>query len=69
MGGSTMRLFTTKKYISLLPHWLTSSTLRRGQQRLLLHRGRKADPAWETSTPSELAGEQDEMGRLEEVGF
>lgn len=42
-------------------------TLRRGQQRLLLHAGKEADPAWDTTTPSEILGHQDEMGRLEEV--
>jgi phosphatidylinositol 3-kinase len=42
-------------------------TLRRGQQRLLLHAGKEADPAWDTTTPSEITGHQDEMGRLEEV--
>lgn len=42
-------------------------TLRRGQQRLLMHIGKEADPAWATTTPSEIPGVQDEMGRLEEV--
>jgi phosphatidylinositol 3-kinase len=43
-------------------------TLRRGQQRLYVHRGVAADPKPETTTPSEIAeAEQDEMGRLESV--
>lgn len=55
VGGTTMRIFTEKR------------TLRRGQQRLLLHRGKQADPAWDTATPSDLLGHVDEMGRLEEL--
>lgn len=46
---------------------LTSRTLRRGQQRLFVHRGVEADPKPETTTPSELTGGKDEMGRLEHL--
>ncbi|WVR05232.1 hypothetical protein IAU60_002244 [Kwoniella sp. DSM 27419] len=56
IGGTTMGMFTAKR------------TLRRGQQRLFLHRGVEADPAPQTTTPSELPGEpEDEMGRLERL--
>lgn len=68
VGGSTMRLFSPKRYVE---QWWNDvdvvRTLRRGQQRLLMHAGKEADPAWETATPSEYSGVQDEMGRLEEV--
>lgn len=46
---------------------LNHSTLKRGQQRLLIHRDKEADPSSETTTPSELPNDHDEMGRLEEV--
>ncbi|WWC69461.1 uncharacterized protein I206_103401 [Kwoniella pini CBS 10737] len=56
VGGTTMSLFTTKR------------TLKRGQQRLYVHRGVEADAKANTSTPSELIGEpEDEMGRLERL--
>ncbi|WVF72152.1 hypothetical protein IAT40_006964 [Kwoniella sp. CBS 6097] len=56
VGGTTMSLFTSKR------------TLKRGQQRLYVHRGVEADPKSVTSTPCELAGElEDEMGRLERL--
>ncbi|WWD15916.1 hypothetical protein CI109_100340 [Kwoniella shandongensis] len=56
VGGTTMSLFTSKR------------TLRRGQQRLYVHRGVEADPKPNTTTPCELPGEEeDEMGRLERL--
>ena len=42
-------------------------TLKRGQQRLLIHRGVEADARTDTTTPSELPEQVDEMGRLERV--
>jgi hypothetical protein len=43
-------------------------TLRRGKQRLYVHRGVEADSSAESTTPSEPVGKmQDEMGRLEQV--
>ena len=44
-------------------------TLKRGQQRLRIHRDKEADPAVQTTTPSESPEDADEMGRLEEVGL
>ena len=45
-----------------------TSTLKRGQQRLYVHRWVEADPLPDTTTPSELVDEeQDEMGRLENL--
>ncbi|WVQ98732.1 hypothetical protein IAU59_005863 [Kwoniella sp. CBS 9459] len=56
VGGTTMNLFTGKR------------TLKRGQQRLYVHRGVEADPRPNTSTPCDLSGElEDEMGRLERL--
>ncbi|KIR59973.1 phosphatidylinositol 3-kinase [Cryptococcus bacillisporus CA1873] len=56
VGGTTMSLFNSKR------------TLKRGQQRLHVHRGVQADPSLNTTTPSELADEEeDEMGRLERL--
>ncbi|WVQ78275.1 hypothetical protein IAT38_000360 [Cryptococcus sp. DSM 104549] len=56
VGGTTMSLFTAKR------------TLKRGQQRLYVHRGREADPKPNSTTPSELLDEEeDEMGRLERL--
>ena len=47
---------------------MTLRTLRRGKQRLYVHRGVEADCAADSTTPSEPAGKmQDEMGRLEQV--
>lgn len=44
-------------------------TLKRGQQRLYVHRDVEADPKPDSVTPSELPEEKlDEMGRLERVG-
>jgi len=43
-------------------------TLKRGQQRLRIHRDKEADPAVQTTTPSETPEDADEMGRLEKVG-
>jgi hypothetical protein len=43
-------------------------TLKRGQQRLRIHRDKEADPSVQTTTPSESPEDADEMGRLEEVG-
>ena len=43
-------------------------TLKRGQQRLRIHRDKEADPSVQTATPSESPEDADEMGRLEEVG-
>jgi phosphatidylinositol 3-kinase len=43
--------------------------LKRGQQRLLIHRDKEADPSPESTTPSELVNDNDEMGRLEEVRY
>lgn len=40
--------------------------MKRGEQRLYLHRGLEADGAHETTTPSDI-GLKDEMGRLEGV--
>jgi len=50
---------------------LTCRTLKRGQQRLLVHRGVEADPKPDTTTPSEVADGTtvDEMGRLEAVSY
>ena len=42
-------------------------TLKRGQQRLRIHRDKEADPSVQTITPSESPEDADEMGRLEEV--
>lgn len=42
-------------------------TLRRGQQRLFVHRGVEADPKPDTTTPSEVSTVEDEMGRLEQL--
>jgi hypothetical protein len=42
-------------------------TLRRGQQRLYVHRGVEGDPKPETTTPSEIPMAEDEMGRLEQL--
>lgn len=42
------------------------SYLRRGEQRLYLHRDQMADGSHETTTPSDI-GLKDEMGRLEDV--
>jgi len=42
-------------------------TLRRGQQRLYVHRGVEADPRPETTTSSEIPMGEDEMGRLEQL--
>ena len=51
--------------------WMRSSadfrTLKRGQQRLRIHRDKEADPSVQTTTPSESPEDADEMGRLEEV--
>ncbi|KAE8541128.1 hypothetical protein D1P53_002482 [Cryptococcus gattii VGV] len=56
VGGTTMSLFNSKR------------TLKRGQQRLHVHRGVQADPSLNTTTPSEIADdEEDEMGRLERL--
>ncbi|RXK34820.1 phosphatidylinositol 3-kinase [Tremella mesenterica] len=56
VGGSTMFLFSPNR------------TLKRGQQRLYVHRGKEADTSPDTSTPSDTPlDEQDEMGRLEEL--
>ncbi|OCF41221.1 phosphatidylinositol 3-kinase [Kwoniella heveanensis CBS 569] len=56
VGGTTMNLFTAKR------------TLKRGQQRLYMHRGVEADPKSNTSTPCEIPGApEDEMGRLERL--
>ncbi|KAK4046921.1 Phosphatidylinositol (PI) 3-kinase [Microbotryomycetes sp. JL201] len=55
VGGSTLRLFGKKH------------TLRKGKQRLYLWRGREADGATDSNTPSKLALRQDEMGRLEKL--
>ncbi|KAL7423928.1 Phosphatidylinositol (PI) 3-kinase [Cryptotrichosporon argae] len=52
VGGSTMRLFGANR------------TLKKGQQRLYVHRGVEADPRAETTTPSDPPAD-DEMGRLE----
>jgi hypothetical protein len=43
-------------------------TLKRGQQRLRIHRDKEADPSAQSTTPSESPEDVDEMGRLEEVG-
>lgn len=45
---------------------LSFSYLRRGEQRLYLHRGMEGDGSHESTTPSDV-GLQDEMGRLEDV--
>lgn len=42
-------------------------TLRRGQQRLFVHRNKEADPGPDTTTPSEVHTIKDEMGRLEKL--
>ncbi|WRT67140.1 uncharacterized protein IL334_004106 [Kwoniella shivajii] len=56
VGGTTMSLFTAKR------------TLKRGQQRLYVHRNVEADPRPNSTTPSEIEGEaEDEMGRLERL--
>lgn len=34
---------------------------------MFVHRGKEADPNDNTSTPSEVSSEQDEMGRLEQL--
>jgi hypothetical protein len=44
-------------------------TLKRGQQRLRIHRDKEADPSVQTTTPSESPEDADEMGRLEEVSL
>lgn len=65
-----MRLFTPKRWVSQFGKRTNGiRTLRRGQQRLLVHVGKEADPAWASTTPSEIIGVQDEMGRLEEVSW
>jgi hypothetical protein len=46
---------------------LKNRTLKRGQQRLRVHRNKEADPSPSTTTPSECPEDADEMGRLEEV--
>lgn len=46
---------------------LIKRTLRRGQQRLHVHRGVEADPKPDTTTPCELPSSEDEMGRLEHL--
>ncbi|WVN86799.1 uncharacterized protein L203_101971 [Cryptococcus depauperatus CBS 7841] len=56
VGGTTMRLFNNRRL------------LKRGQQRLYVHRGVEADPRENTTTPSEMPGnKEDEMGRLERL--
>ncbi|KAM0791817.1 hypothetical protein ACM66B_004077 [Microbotryomycetes sp. NB124-2] len=55
VGGSTVRLFGKKH------------TLRKGKQRLYLWRGRHADGATNSDTPSKLKLAHDEMGRLEKL--
>ncbi|KAL1409698.1 Phosphatidylinositol (PI) 3-kinase [Vanrija albida] len=55
VGGTTMNLFSSDR------------TLRRGQQRLFVHRDVEGDPGVETTTPSEVHLEEDEMGRLEHL--
>ncbi|KAG5459846.1 MAG: armadillo-type protein, partial [Olpidium bornovanus] len=47
---------------------LQSSTLRKGKHKLYLHPGREADGGVSSSTPSKLAGVEDEMDRLEKAG-
>ena len=71
VGGTTLKLFTSKRCVSARPPALpdtSCSTLKRGQQRLYVHRDVEGDPKPDSLTPSELpeAGE-DEMGRLERV--
>ncbi|GMK59473.1 hypothetical protein CspeluHIS016_0800790 [Cutaneotrichosporon spelunceum] len=55
VGGTTMKLFRPDR------------TLRRGQQRLYVHRRVEADPAYDSTTPSEMSSDEDEMGRLERL--
>ncbi|GAA5868362.1 hypothetical protein JCM1840_005656 [Sporobolomyces johnsonii] len=54
VGGSTLRLFGTK------------CTLKKGKQRLFLWKGKQADGAVDSDTPSKV-GLKDEMGRLEKL--
>ncbi|TYJ55431.1 hypothetical protein B9479_003934 [Cryptococcus floricola] len=57
IGGTKMSLFDHH-----------SRTLKRGQQRLYIHRGVEADPRPNSTTPSEVLNrEDDEMGRLESL--
>ncbi|WVQ71681.1 hypothetical protein IAR50_001222 [Cryptococcus sp. DSM 104548] len=56
IGGTKMALFDYHR------------TLKRGQQRLYVHRGVEADPRPNSTTPSEVLNkEDDEMGRLESL--
>ncbi|KAM0746672.1 phosphatidylinositol 3-kinase [Meredithblackwellia eburnea MCA 4105] len=64
IAGSTMRLYGKK------------ATLKKGKQRLFMHRGKHADPSAQSDTPSKVKltssategnEEQDEMGRLEKL--
>lgn len=58
IGGTTFKLFGKK------------CTLKRAKQRLYLWKGREADAATQSSTPSKVPlapGETDELGRLEKV--
>lgn len=66
VGGTTMSLFRNRLDSSKVTA-LISRTLRRGQQRLYVHRGVEADPRPNTSTPSEMPKSEDEMGRLEQL--
>ncbi|KIK62587.1 hypothetical protein GYMLUDRAFT_42049 [Collybiopsis luxurians FD-317 M1] len=55
VGGTTFRLFGKK--------W----TLRRGKHRLLLWPGIEGDGSVDSTTPSKIPGNTDEMGRLEKL--
>lgn len=56
VGGSTLSLFSHK------------CTLRRGKQKLLVHRGREADGSERTTTPSKPL-KRTKMDELEKVTF
>jgi phosphatidylinositol 3-kinase len=72
VGGTTMSMFNTKRF-QLTPAFTLSTadfrTLKRGQQRLYVHREVEADPRLDSTTPGEMptVDGQDEMGRLEAV--
>ena len=50
-----------------MPLFSPKRLLKRGQQRLLVHRGVSADPAVDSTTPGDMDQAEDEMGRLEEL--
>lgn len=67
IGGTTMPLFSSKRYVPAR-ELSDDRTLKRGQQRLYVHRNVEADPRPDSITPCEVELEgHDEMGRLEAV--